>query len=100
MSSITPVNISCIGNLLELIELQAPKIHQQALESLYNYKECCPGNELLFKAVMLGKLIAKYNFNPGQFSSVPVTISKKQAECYCVWVTRRLPTEEPSQIVP
>jgi hypothetical protein len=98
--SITPVNISCIGNLVELIELQAPKIHQQALDSLYGYKECCPGNELLFKAVMLRKLIGKYNFNPGQFYNVPVTINKKQAECYCVWVTRRTPTEEPSQIVP
>lgn len=98
--AIPPVNVMCSQRLNEIVNPQLETLSKQALGKLYNYRDCCPDTELMYKSVILKYIIARFNFNPGQFPNVPVTMSKYQATCFCEWVTRRLPSESPAQLRP
>lgn len=86
----------CIERLKELICKDSKEVGNQAIRGLYGQQSCCNDLQSLFKAVLLRGIQLKYNESSAGLPPVTLTlINKKQAECYCKWVDRQFPNENP-----
>jgi hypothetical protein len=90
------VDSECIDKLNTLVDSQSGEVLNQAKRGLYNYQSCCNHLQNVFKSVLLSYIVDRYN-NPD--ASIPpkvlTTINEKQAECYCNWIQRHTPNENP-----
>jgi hypothetical protein len=90
------VTETCEARLDTLICSQSNELGNQAIRGIYGKESCCNDLQTVFKTTLLKSVVDKYNdVNAGTPPQVFVLINEKQAECYCKWIDRQFPNENP-----
>ena len=88
------VSVDCQARIDLVINSGGQELENQAIRGLYGYESCCNHLQELFKVTLLKAIVTRYNDRDfdGQVLEV---INEKQAECYCNWIQRHTPNENP-----
>lgn len=90
------VSVTCEARINSVVNSHGQELQNQAIRGLYGYESCCNHLQEVFKVTLLKAIVNRYN-NPD--ASIPpkvlTTINEKQAECYCNWIQRHTPNENP-----
>jgi hypothetical protein len=88
------VSVTCQDRINSVINSSSIELENQALRGLYNYEHCCNKLQQTFKVTLLALIVDRYNDLDAD-GQVLETINDKQAECYCNWIQRHTPNENP-----
>lgn len=88
------VTANCLARVNSVVNSQGPELENQALRGIYGQESCCNKLQQIFKVTLLKGIIDSFN-NQDASGQVLKTINAKQAECYCNWIERHTPNENP-----
>lgn len=88
------VSVNCEAKINSVVNSGGQELENQAIRGLYGYESCCNHLQELFKVTLLKAIVTRYN-DRGADGQVLEVINEKQAECYCNWIQRHTPNENP-----
>jgi len=88
------VSVNCEARINSVVNSHGPELQNQAVRGLYGYESCCNHLQEVFKVTLLKAIADRYN-DVDADDQVLETINEKQAECYCNWIQRHTPNENP-----
>jgi hypothetical protein len=88
------VSVTCEARINSVVNSHGQELQNQAIRGLYGYESCCNHLQEVFKVTLLKAIVDRYNDLDAD-GQVLETINDKQAECYCNWIQRHTPNENP-----
>jgi hypothetical protein len=88
------VSVNCEARINSVVNSQGVELQNQAIRGLYGYESCCNHLQEVFKVTLLKAIVDRYNDLDAEGQVLEV-INEKQAECYCNWIQRHTPNENP-----
>jgi phosphoketolase len=88
------VSVTCEARINSVVNSHGQELQNQAIRGLYGYESCCNHLQEVFKVTLLKAIVDRYNDLDAEGQVLEV-INEKQAECYCNWIQRHTPNENP-----
>jgi hypothetical protein len=88
------VSVNCVARINTVVNSHGQELQNQAIRGLYGYESCCNHLQEVFKVTLLKAVVDRYN-DANAEGDVLEVINEKQAECYCNWIQRHTPNENP-----
>jgi hypothetical protein len=88
------VSVNCVSRINTVVNSHGQELQNQAIRGLYGYESCCNHMQEIFKVTLLKAVVDRYN-DANANGDVLEVINEKQAECYCNWIQRHTPNENP-----
>jgi hypothetical protein len=88
------VSVNCVARINTVVNSHGIELQNQAIRGLYGYESCCNHLQEVFKVTLLKAVVDRYN-DANAEGDVLEVINEKQAECYCNWIQRHTPNENP-----
>jgi len=88
------VSVNCEARINSVVNSQGVELQNQAIRGLYGYESCCNHLQEVFKVTLLKAIVDRYNDLDADGQVLEI-INDKQAECYCNWIQRHTPNENP-----